>query len=715
VRDRGRVHLTAAIGMREGWRWHTNDDEGGLMVSVRLRGGAVTIAGAGAVVAVALGAVVAWAGMAFAKAAPRQAGPVLRWSSPRLVDDSAPFGMPVRLAGVSCLASGTCLAVGANGTVVTSTSTGNHVATVDGGAQLVDISCPAASLCVIAESNALLTSTDPTAARPTWRRAAVRLGGGGQYAGVTCVSATLCVAWGHSNSLEVTSNPVGEASGWQPIALSVPRQATGVLSVSCAPAATLCVATLAGDRSRLATTTNPSGGPTAWTVTSAAGLDNVDRIVCLSTSLCVGVSPVHVETSTNPAVGASSWTQAGVPGATSDTAADGIACASAAQCVVALSDGSVATSANPGSGALSYSVSGVLDPSGFDEGAYGTPLACPTTAACVIPDESGGLATVALGTPPTVTVAPAQAGVTAVTGLACPALNLCLGVDDAGTILRTTAPAGGTSGWQHLGQATVGDQLRAISCPTRHFCAAVGGGDRVVTSRSPATARRWHAIRLPFTWLDDGDPNAYTLSSISCPTAHLCVAGTNQPALMVSRNPSGGVRAWKRLAVGGFEDSFSSVTCPEASLCFAAHGTVSMSRTPTIARSWKRVSRDRFDSLSCPTAHFCLGGEDTGVIAFSTHPAGSSRPWKHVRLTSSALIAASCRSTSFCVVVDKRGDAFTSSDPTGPARAWRRTRLNVNQTGSGTAEDKQLAALACAPTRVCVTGTANGVLFSGRS
>ena len=598
---------------------------------------------------------------------------------------------------------------------MTSSATGTHVTTIDGGAPLGDIACPTVGLCVIAESSAVLTSTDPTAPQPTWIKAAVPLDGAGQDAQVTCASATLCVAWGHANTLEVTTDPAGGASAWRPVALSVPHQVTGVRSVSCVPASTLCVAAVTGDPTRLATTTNPSGGPAAWAVATAPALDNVDRIACPTVSLCVGVSRLNVETSANPAAGASSWTQAGLAGSANDLEAGGIACPSAARCTVALGNGSVATSANPESGGSSYADSSVLDPSGFYGGAYGTPMACPTTATCVIPDEDGGLATVALGTAPTATVAPAFAGVTAVFGLACPAANLCLAVDDAGAILRTAAPAGGASAWKRVAQSTAGNQLQAISCPTRRFCAASGTGGLVLTSGSPATAHPWHPIRLPYTWLDDGDPAYYTLSSIACPSARLCVAGTDQPALMVSTNPGGGVAAWRRIAVGGFEDSFSSVACPRVSLCFAAHGAVSMSRTPTVARSWKRVSREGLNSLSCPTAQFCLGGEESGVIAFSTHPASPGKPWRHVRLTSSALTGAACRSASFCVVVDRHGDAFASSDPTGPARAWRRTSLAVTQSGSDVTEADQLTAVACAPARVCLAGTPTGEVFSGRS
>jgi hypothetical protein len=124
------------------------------------------------------------------------AGSPLTWAAPVRVDDQPPFGSPYGLNGVSCPSSGLCVAVDWAGDVVTSTNPTAAtptwtVTSVDGSNELRGVSCPSSGLCVAVDNAGdVVTSTNPTAATPTWTVTSV----GYALAGVSCPSSGLCVA-----------------------------------------------------------------------------------------------------------------------------------------------------------------------------------------------------------------------------------------------------------------------------------------------------------------------------------------------------------------------------------------------------------------------------------------------------------------------------------------------------------------------------------------
>jgi hypothetical protein len=655
----------------------------------------------------------------------RPARPVVRWSAPQLADHSAPFADPTSLSGVACPSATDCLAVGGAGTVVRLAGTARTVeAGVDGGATLTNIACPSSILCVDTTPSSLLASTDPTAARPTLTGTTLPIGNA-QFAGVTCGSPSLCVAWTDSATIWVSTDPGGGATTWSGQTL-----AASVSAVACVPGSTECVASLAGagaGGAQVAVSTDPANGAASWATTGAPGIDPAVSLACPSAGLCVGITDTDaVETSTDPAGGGATWSAGPVVSGT-HAGLIGLACPSASDCVAAVSDGSIVASTDPAAGAASYAPSAVLDPAGFGT-ADVNQITCPANGECLVPDRTPGLATVTLGPPASATVAGEFGGATRITGLACPATSLCVGVDSGGGVIRSTTPARPTGAWRRTLQPGAGAGLAAVSCPTLHFCAAVGAEDHVAVSGHPATATRWTQTVLPFRYPDDegGPPQRYDLTAISCPSSRFCLAGNSEYGLMVSTHPAGGVPAWRFLRLAAFNaDFWVSVSCPSNRFCVAGDGNfgrIAVSTHPTAGgRAWHlfRIASGvgslapGISAMTCPTSRFCLAGDGGGSVHWSTDPNGGPRAWHGARIDHHRIIAARCRSERFCVVIDDDDLAYASTDPRGGRRAWHAVGLATRRFPVGSAGARTLTALACAPHRLCLAGSGVGAVFRG--
>ena len=131
---------------------------------------------------------------------------------------------------------------------------------------------------------------------------------------------------------------------------------TPLEQVSCAAARTVCVAVdVIG--SGVLTTSNPTGGPTAWT---SATLDSGPHaMTCPSPSLCVGHNWGSIFTSTDPTGGANAWKSTALP-----TTVVNLDCPSTTLCVASGNsgvfvdnNGRVAVSTDPSGGAGAWSIS----------------------------------------------------------------------------------------------------------------------------------------------------------------------------------------------------------------------------------------------------------------------------------------------------------------------------------------------------------------------
>jgi hypothetical protein len=668
-----------------------------------------------------LGGVLLALALGFAGSAAAKSAQPLKWSSAKLVDHARPYGDPAEIGGVSCPTQSLCIGVGSHGTVVATRGATTKVVNSDLDSYLVlrDVSCPTNKLCVAIAGNAVLSTTNPGAAKPTWKRVALKIGVG-LLQTITCPTAALCVAPASTGAVWVSTHPTGAASAWKPTTLTAPGQFIG--AVGCARGATLCVAAVngvGGSAPQLLTTTKPAAGRSSWSAAPAPG--PATWISCPSTALCVAISYDDILASTDPTAGGATWSATKLL-TVLGTALTAIDCGSASRCTATVSDGSVLTTTDPAGGASAWTRSPVLGPNSLGTSSQ-TAMACRPDGSCLIPYLGGGLATIAFGPPATVAVTGQLSGLTAIRGLACPSTTLCIGVDDAGAVLRTTKPTGAASSWKRQVQTPVTHGLNSVSCPRTGFCAAVGDDDTLGVSTKPGSPSTWSFTTLPFTFEEgSGATVVDDLGAISCASPSACVATDSVNQLLVSTRPGGGAAAWKAVTVGQFDyDSFIAVSCPLASLCAAGdvqNGQIAVSTNPT--RSWKlfriaprvRNHAPAITAVSCTRTKFCLAGDQTGAIYSSSKPTAGAKAFKRVKLTSATIVSISCRSAKLCVAIDGSGRAWSSTNPSGSRSAWHSVTLDRRNYPTNSGIGRRLSALACAPKSVCVIGDGAGRVFS---
>jgi len=317
-------------------------------------------------------------------------------------------------------------------------------------------------------------------------------------------------------------------SGWSPC----------FVGVSC-PTSALCVAVgAAGD---VITSTDPTGGPSTWTVTRVDGSNVVTAISCPSNSFCAAVDQVgNVVTSRNPTGGASAWTVTHIDGSNCGFSAStgapcfltGVSCPTADLCVAVDANGNVVTSRKPVGTAADWTLSHVA-------GSYLSGVSCPSANLCVAVDIVGDVVTSVNPTDATawrlVHVDGANCVVTEtgapcyLSSVSCPSTGLCVAVDESGNVISSTNPSGGSSAWKVtnlIGGGGLYDPYSiqaSVSCPTSGLCIAVGNDDNArgfaIKSAKPTGDQS--------AWSRTAQIGGSVLSGVSCPSeSNLCVAVT---------------------------------------------------------------------------------------------------------------------------------------------------------------------------------------------
>ena len=201
-----------------------------------------------------------------------------------------------------------------------------------------------------------------------------------------------------------------------------------MFGISC-PTRSFCVA--GGEGSRLAVSTNPTGGVADWNVFYAPeGSDysgppappgappnelrpNVQAVACPSPALCVAVSTNgDIYCSTNPGGGTAAWARADIDGEVYDTHLESVSCPSVSFCLAVSggrrqndnprTSGKVLLSTNPAGGSAAWQET-QLDPS------------------------------------------------LELRGVSCASPALCVAVGTDGRMVASTNPGGGPSAWRDVG------------------------------------------------------------------------------------------------------------------------------------------------------------------------------------------------------------------------------------------------------------------------
>ncbi len=327
---------------------------------------------------------------------------------------------------------------------------------------LLGISCPSTSLCVaVGELDTIVSTTNPTGGAPAWRQAKPT----GEATsdchedwsppcedpqsrvirGVACPSARLCVAVTGEGYVYSTTNPTGPGSDWRVADIDGNGRDTHLLSVSC-PTVSLCVA-VSGERhtsGKILTSTDPTGGTSAWTITQLDESLDLRGVSCGTPTFCVAVAKQgRLLVSTNPTGGAEAWTELGTPGGPADL--QSISCVATTLCVTGNSGGNLLTSTNP-------------------------------TVASSWHEADGGSSV-------------------QVTGVSCLSSRQCVAVDNNGGVITSTDPTGLSGRWSRTALIPFSQPtgptdeplngLFGVSCVSSSFCALVAADGQIFTSTNP--------------------------------------------------------------------------------------------------------------------------------------------------------------------------------------------------------------------------------------
>lgn len=188
------------------------------------------------------------------------------------------------------------------------------------------------------------------------------------------------------------------------------------------------------------------------------------------------------------------------------------------------------------------------------------------------------------------------------------------------------------------------------------------------------------------------------LSSMSCPSARLCVATDASGRLASSVRPIGGAARWRTQTVSGSAGTLelTQVSCASTRLCvaIARDDEVATSTDPgTAMPAWSvthvnqpnpAVSQD-LAGIACPTTSLCVITDQEGDVITSTDPSSSLPAWMVSRVDHGTtyecvhydqvgcapdLGPISCPSSTRCVALDFEGNELSSADPAGGPSAW---------------------------------------------
>jgi hypothetical protein len=144
-------------------------------------------------------------------------------------------------------------------------------------------------------------SASPSSAAPAWTATTLN-NETNNLVSVSCPTTQLCVAVDDGGDAVTSTNPTGGASAWSIVDVD---ESNSINAVSC-PTATLCVAV--DNAGQVLISTNPSGGAATWTAIDVDSDYDLDGVSCPGVSLCVAVDEEgYVVTSNAPTGGASAW------------------------------------------------------------------------------------------------------------------------------------------------------------------------------------------------------------------------------------------------------------------------------------------------------------------------------------------------------------------------------------------------------------------------
>lgn len=470
-------------------------------------------------------------------------------------------------------------------------------------------------------------------------------------------------------------------------------------SISC-PSARFCIAEAAvvGGEGVL-TSTDPAGGPSAWSAPRLALPDSNPEtadLSCPTSTFCAQLAGSWVYTSTAPGSG-KHWTRTSLN--SPDGSYYGLSCPSAKLCVATGAAGQILTSTDPGARHPSWHL---IIKRGFGRI---DAVSCPAVSFCAAVTLDGDVLTSShpAGKLSAWKVTDADGSVP-LTSLSCPSARFCIAADSASRFVYSADPAGGASRW-HAETEPFGGSLTALTCTSAAFCLSLfgagsnGGEADLAWSTNPAGGpSQWSMTSL----------RQYSPAAISCASSSFCAISGTAGYVLTSSDPASSTPTWTPADIDGYTE-LEDIDCRTTSLCVAADtdGHLFTSTDPTGGPGRWHSSGITASSITCPTTTFCAALGSAG-LEVSDNPAGGASAWQQVSAPS-GLNLLSCPSASLCVASgsDSSGDTlvYTSTDPAGGASSWQEANLGSNSGGEATS-------LTCPTVNLCVGAVGNSVLTS---
>jgi hypothetical protein len=593
---------------------------------------------------------------------------------------TSPFGgvgtPPNALEGVACPALTQCTAVDQNGDEVTFDPANPQIeAVVPIASALVAVACPSVHQCTAITATQELTfdPTSPGKAQPI----TIDLSG---LVALSCPSATQCTAIDSQAGI-TTFNPTTSGSSWSP---TTGQGLADTIAIAC-PSARQCTAV--GDGAEETFDPTAIGNP-EWDDLPLSSLDLSD-VSCPSTTQCTATDTGGQAVTFNPAASAAAQILSVGPGTS-------LACPSSGQCAEVGVGGEETTFAPTSNGSPSpvaidsgNDLSGVWCPAqdqcvavdeigqtvSFDPGSPGSPtptasiesgpldgVDCPGVDQCAAvgvgsgPQHSDFDAEVNFDptTPPSNLTYTGGPGLP-VTAVSCPSSSQCTTVFGDGTEQTFNPASPDTSGAGVTIDADAG--LGAVSCPTVDQCTAMDDTGQEVTF-DPGTG----------TLLGSNEPfreevgDDFPFFVISCPSSSQCtvVDGSDQDVTFNPQQPVFPV--WVTIDPGAKVDGLS---CPTLNDCVAVDDIgQALEGDPTATGPWTFEPFDSGDLLTaveCSSTSQCVAVDQDGnafVGAAGGSPPAASPP---TVLTDGASAVTSSVAT-LAGIVNPNGDQVTDCE-----------------------------------------------------
>jgi hypothetical protein len=520
------------------------------------------------------------------------------------------------LDSVVCLTTVDCMAVGAAATTTTTktlveqwTGTQWQILTSPNPtgttrSRLAGVSCVTTTSCDAVGISFPVNGDDATIAEhwngTSWTIVATpafAAGSGGGLSGVMCESASSCFAVGAAGPTLQDNNILAEhwdGTSWTIVASPVPAGAysSDLAGIDC-PSATRCLAVGTALSSALLELWNG----TSWSIAPAptgTTQSTLAQVACTSTTSCFAVGQYFNGSATRTLVArwnGTSWATMGSanpPGA-GESGLLGIACPTATSCVAVGYTGPISarTTLVERWNGTSWAIDTSPNPTGATESVLAG-VACPTATSCYAVGHagtsSGGTMLIEHwdGTNWSIQASPGPAGAlrSLLSGVTCASDMSCfaVGAYSTSSTAKTLVERWNGSTWSAATSANpagaTAPSLNGVSCASSTSCFAVGNA--LTGTVTKTLVERWNGIA--WTIVTSASPAGAVDSRLfgaSCPSTTSCYAAGFTDTSTVSRvlierwNGTSWVAMVSQTPTGSIIPILSGITCRSSISCFA--------------------------------------------------------------------------------------------------------------------------------------------------